>query len=185
MSRNVNYLANSSLRSVLFSAFPWYFQDISLDVENSSGSNILNYILSIICSGTTDIQPVNDQSNLRTFQNGSGTLPEVNISNKKYTEYNKSLLFNTLIINFHRRDNWNQRSSNNKEICPNNPLVKLQFRWRCEMELIFKTHSLSWERARRSLYIISVKRGHEMGMHLFGKEGKLLGEKVLKELCAT
>ncbi|XP_027057861.1 uncharacterized protein LOC113684666 [Pocillopora damicornis] len=27
-------------------------------------------------SGTTDIQPVNDQSNLRTCQNGSGTLPE-------------------------------------------------------------------------------------------------------------
>ena len=53
------------------------------------------------------------------------------------------------------------------------------------MELIFKTHSLSWERARRNLYIISVKRGHEMGMHLFGKEGKLLGEKVLKELYAT
>ena len=24
-----------------------------------------------------------------------------------------------------------------------------------------------------------------MGMHFFGKEGKLLGEKVLKELCAT
>lgn len=96
MLRNVNYLANCSPRSVLFSAFPWYFQDISLDVENSSGSNILNYIISIICSGTTDIQPVNDQSNLRTFQNGSGTLPEVNISIKKYTEYNKSAFYSIL-----------------------------------------------------------------------------------------
>lgn len=40
-------------------------------------------------------------------------------------------------------------------------------------------------KGKESLYIISVKRVYEMGMHLFGKEGKLLGEKVLKELCAT
>lgn len=50
---------------------------------------------------------------------------EVNISIKKYIEYNKSFLFNIFIINFYWRDNWNQRSLNNKEIFFNNLFVKL------------------------------------------------------------